>query len=98
MCIAENEAMSPWDPYHVDKGFKRNQNTVSLFVTDGEARVSEEFLSSFKVTVEQLACRVIGLQIGGYSTDTLTPFCDRVFRLGVQEGEKGLNAVIQEMK
>jgi hypothetical protein len=35
-CIAENEEMSPWDPFHVDQGFNRDESTVSLFITDGE--------------------------------------------------------------
>ena len=31
--IAENEAESPWPPYHVDKGFNRNASTVTLMGT-----------------------------------------------------------------
>ena len=42
MCIAENERMSPWDPYHVDKGFKREESTVSVFITDGELDVQDQ--------------------------------------------------------
>lgn len=29
-CIAENEAESPWEPYHVEKGFHRDVSTVTL--------------------------------------------------------------------
>jgi len=29
--IAENEEASPWDPFHVQRGFKREENVVSLF-------------------------------------------------------------------
>ena len=42
MCIAENEQMSPWPPYHVDKGFKPEDSTVSVFVTDGELDVQDQ--------------------------------------------------------
>ena len=42
MCIAENEQMSPWDPYHVDKGFNSNESTVSVFITDGEVDVGDQ--------------------------------------------------------
>jgi len=31
MCCAENEELSVWEPFHVRKGFKREESTVSLF-------------------------------------------------------------------
>ncbi len=31
LVIAENEAASPWAPFHVQKGFKAEENVVSLF-------------------------------------------------------------------
>ncbi len=31
MCCAENEENSVWEPFHVRKGFKRDESTVSLF-------------------------------------------------------------------
>ncbi|MCH8186716.1 MAG: hypothetical protein IH862_11505 [Chloroflexi bacterium] len=42
MCIAENEEMSPWPPYHVDKGFKPEDSTVTVFITDGELDVQDQ--------------------------------------------------------
>jgi len=30
-CIAENEEESPWDPLHVERGFKREQSAVTVF-------------------------------------------------------------------
>jgi hypothetical protein len=30
-CCAENEGKSPWKPFHVRKGFKENESTVSIF-------------------------------------------------------------------
>ncbi|MBT4124916.1 MAG: hypothetical protein HOJ22_03315 [Chloroflexi bacterium] len=41
-CIAENEDASPWDGFHVDQGFKANESTVSVFVTDGELDVQDQ--------------------------------------------------------
>ena len=41
-CIAENEDMSPWDPFHVDRGFRRDESTVSIFITDGELDVQDQ--------------------------------------------------------
>jgi hypothetical protein len=31
MCFAENEELSVWEPFHVRKGFKKNESVVSLF-------------------------------------------------------------------
>ena len=31
MCCAENEEKSVWQPFHVEKGFKRDESVVSLF-------------------------------------------------------------------
>lgn len=41
-CIAENEDASPWDPFHVDRGFNADESTVSVFVTDGELDVQDQ--------------------------------------------------------
>ncbi|MEX0761232.1 MAG: hypothetical protein WD333_02150 [Dehalococcoidia bacterium] len=41
-CIAENEEASPWEPFHVDQGFGRDESTVSLFITDGELDVQDQ--------------------------------------------------------
>lgn len=33
--IAESEDESPWEPFHVDRGFKREQSTVTVVAADG---------------------------------------------------------------
>lgn len=33
-CIAENEADSPWGPYHVDHGFAPEQSTITAFAAE----------------------------------------------------------------
>ena len=33
-CIGENEESSPWEPYHVEKGFSLDTSTVSLFAVN----------------------------------------------------------------
>ena len=35
MCLAENEEISPWPPYHVDQGFKREDSAVTVVVVTG---------------------------------------------------------------
>lgn len=37
--ISENVDESPWTPFHVDAGYQVDENTVSLFITLGEADV-----------------------------------------------------------
>jgi hypothetical protein len=31
LCCGENQENSPWEPFHVQKGFKENDSTISLF-------------------------------------------------------------------
>lgn len=31
ICFAENEERSPWEPFHVQKGYKKEESTVSIF-------------------------------------------------------------------
>lgn len=38
--IAENEAESPWEPYHVTQGFAAEDDTVTVFWTSGEIDVT----------------------------------------------------------
>ena len=41
MCVAENEEQSPWEPYHVEKGFDREASTVTIFGTRDEIDVND---------------------------------------------------------
>jgi hypothetical protein len=40
-CIAENEEGSPWEPLHVERGFRREQSALSLFAAEPPRGVSE---------------------------------------------------------
>ena len=40
-CIAENEEESPWEPLHVEAGFRNDQSTVTLFGGEAPHGVSE---------------------------------------------------------
>ena len=35
MCFAENEAVSPWEPLHVERGFKADDSVVTVFAMTG---------------------------------------------------------------
>src|SRR5581483_11697233 len=34
-CIAENEAESPWEPFHTERGFRPEDSAVTVFNCDG---------------------------------------------------------------
>ena len=40
-CIAENEELSPWEPLHVEQGFRPEQSTVTLLAAEPPRGVSE---------------------------------------------------------
>jgi hypothetical protein len=39
LCFAEDEHNSPWEPLHVEKGFKPEESTVTVFATEGPHQV-----------------------------------------------------------
>ena len=42
VCVAENEEASPWEPFHVEKGYKREESVVTLMGTRGEIDVPDQ--------------------------------------------------------
>lgn len=40
-CIAEHEEANPWEPFHVERGFQRQQSALSLFAAEAPHGVSE---------------------------------------------------------
>ena len=41
ICIAENEEASPWEPLHVERGFKKEESTVTAISADSSIRASD---------------------------------------------------------
>src|SRR6476660_1290509 len=41
ICIGENEEASPWEPLHVERGFDREQSTVTAISADASIRASD---------------------------------------------------------
>ena len=41
ICIGENEEASPWEPLHVERGFKKEQSTVTAISADASIRASD---------------------------------------------------------
>jgi hypothetical protein len=46
LCFAENEELSPWDPYHVDTGLSADDSAVTLFAVTGTASTSDQAVSA----------------------------------------------------
>ena len=46
MCIAENEARSPWEPLHVERGFPPDASTVTVVATTSFHQISEMTVTS----------------------------------------------------
>ncbi len=51
-CVAENEELNPWSPLHVDRGFDRNQSTVTVIagepphnINDHSGRSADDILT-----------------------------------------------------
>ena len=54
-CIAENEEQSPWEPLHVERGFQRDQSTVTLFAGDPPRGVSEHNAQRGKTVLKAIS-------------------------------------------
>jgi hypothetical protein len=53
MCIAENEELSPWPPYHMDRGFQRDESAVTVVsvtgptdIIDSSSKTHEDILNN----------------------------------------------------
>lgn len=55
MCIAENEAASPWQPYHVDRGFKREESAVTVVTVTGPTTVIDSASKTHEKMLQNIA-------------------------------------------
>jgi hypothetical protein len=62
--VAENEAESPWEPFHVSQGYQADESTVTLFFTSGEWDISIQGHQSAR----QLAASIASFSGGNNST------------------------------
>ena len=69
LLLAENEQESPWEPYHVSRGYEAHESTVSLFFTGGEQDIGFQG----HVDATQLA-KEIAASIGGRGGGNFTHF------------------------
>ena len=61
-CIGENEEESPWEPLHVERGFRREQSTVTVFageapraILDQMSRTARSLATSFGLCLDAVA-------------------------------------------
>ncbi len=62
-CIAENEEESPWTPVHVERGFHREQSTVTVFAAMAPHQFSNQ-LSNTAEGVLSTACAHMRISAG----------------------------------
>jgi hypothetical protein len=55
MCLAENEALSPWPPYHVDQGLKRDDSAVTVVVVTGPTTIIDSGSRTPEDTLHNIA-------------------------------------------
>ena len=74
-CIAENEEGSPWEPYHVERGFARDASTVTVFAAEGPHNALSHYgltADAILVTIaDTMAC--LGSFSAGQSFVVLAP-------------------------
>jgi hypothetical protein len=64
--VAENEEESPWEPYHVSQGFLPDDNTATVFFTNGEWDIAIQGHESPQQLAEAIASFSGGNNHGGY--------------------------------
>lgn len=70
MCIAENEEDSPWEPFHVERGYDRDTSTVSVISVTGTQNVLDLASKTAAGILRTFAssCATVGhqnVQLGG---------------------------------
>ena len=55
MCIAENEEVSPWQPYHMDRGFRRDESAVTVVTVTGPTTIIDPRSKTHEDTLNNIA-------------------------------------------
>ena len=55
MCIAENEDLSPWQPYHVDRGFQPHESAVTVVTVTGPGDILDSGSRNHEDTLNNIA-------------------------------------------
>ena len=79
--LAEDEELTPWEPFHVDQGFDRTANTVTIGVTNNWGPSSEPSATPDKSAAQvslELLCREIPKMFRLYDFPTIGPKAETV--------------------
>ncbi|MBI3993019.1 MAG: hypothetical protein HY342_07080 [Candidatus Lambdaproteobacteria bacterium] len=55
LCFAENEAASPWEPLHVERGFKAGESTVTVFAAEGHIQIYNQLSADAETLCRTMA-------------------------------------------
>ena len=76
MCLGENEDASPWQPFHVEKGFDRDASVVTMHSTyalmeveDNIGTIPEQILSSVCSNACSRGIKSVGYWLQGWRAD-----------------------------
>jgi hypothetical protein len=76
MCIAENQERSPWEPYHVDKGYAPDESTVTVHFNYGysemhdfESHRPEDLVKVYAHAARNLGSVTTGCWLVGHRSD-----------------------------
>lgn len=78
-CIAENEAESPWEPLHVERGYAPEQSTVTVF-----AACPAQHLDDMGSTGAKGVLKTIGLSVANSANRNTHGWGEPLFLLGMQ--------------
>ena len=79
--LAEDEELTPWEPFHVEQGFARHANTVTVGVTNNWGPSSEPSTTPDKTAAQvalELLCREIPKKFRLYDFPTIGPKAETV--------------------
>ena len=65
MCIAENEEVSPWAPYHVDLGYRPEDSAVTVITVTGPTDILDSGSRNHRDTLENIAAMMFYRHAGG---------------------------------
>ncbi len=60
MCIAENEELSPWQPLHVDRGFRPEESAVTVVTVTGPGDILDSGSKNHRDTLNNIASWMFG--------------------------------------
>jgi len=82
-CVGENEEESPWEPLHVEKGFRPDQSTVTLFGGHSPLQISDHASRS----AEQLALSIGWTMASVWNHKNFPLFSDTVLIVGPEHAK-----------